>query len=155
MVVLGNVVEVIVPLPETTVQLPLPTEGVFAFMVTVVAHTVCEVPAFAMLGLVNCVTETVDVVGGHTPLDIVHWNIFVPKLSPVILVMSLVGVVMEPAPETSDHNPLPTMGVFPMSVAVAAQTDCEAPAVAIVGFASLVIATVEEETGQTPFPISH
>jgi len=39
-VVLGEVGDVIVPDPETKIQLPVPTVGVFAFIVAVVAQTV-------------------------------------------------------------------------------------------------------------------
>ncbi len=49
-VVLGKVGDVMVPAPETKVQLPVPTAGVLAFMVAVVAQTVCEGPALATVG---------------------------------------------------------------------------------------------------------
>lgn len=36
--------------PDKTVHTPVPTAGVFPFKVAVVAHTVCENPAFAVVG---------------------------------------------------------------------------------------------------------
>lgn len=59
------------------------------------------------------------------------------------------------APEISVHAPVPTAGVLPASVVVVAQMVCEGPAFEIVGEASLLIATVEEEAGHTPLEMVH
>ncbi len=48
--VTGELGLVIVPVPDNNVHVPVPTDGVLAFMVAVVAHTVCEGPAFATVG---------------------------------------------------------------------------------------------------------
>ena len=64
----------IVPLPDTTVQLPVPTAGVLPDIVYVVAQIVCEAPALATVGKLSRIMATVEVDGGHTPLDIVHWR---------------------------------------------------------------------------------
>jgi hypothetical protein len=53
-VVVGLVGVVIVPLPLTNDQVPVPTEGVFAAMVAV-AHTVWFGPAFAVVTLASMV----------------------------------------------------------------------------------------------------
>ena len=53
----GEVGDVIVPEPETTVQLPVPTAGVLPDRVVVVAQTVCEDPAAEVVG--RGLTDTV------------------------------------------------------------------------------------------------
>lgn len=63
---------VIVPAPEINVHNPVPAVVVFAAMVAVVAHTVCEGPATEIDGGAYLTMATVDVDGGQVPLDIVH-----------------------------------------------------------------------------------
>ena len=63
---------VIVPAPEINVHNPEPAVVVFAAIVAVVAHTVCEVPATEMEGGAYRTIDTVDVDGGQVPLDMVH-----------------------------------------------------------------------------------
>ena len=49
---------------------------------------------------------------------IVHINTFAPTPNPVIPDVGDAGVVIVPAPLTSVHKPVPTVGVFPANVAV-------------------------------------
>ena len=63
-----------------------------------------------------------SVVGVHTPLEMVHRNVFTPKLNPVTPDVGDVGVVTTPEPAITVHAPVPTVGVFPASVAVATQS---------------------------------
>ena len=49
--------------------------------------------------------------------------------------------VIVPVPLTNDHNPLPTVAVFPASVAFVPQTVWLGPAVATVGTATPVMVT--------------
>lgn len=50
----------------------MPTAGVFAAIVAVVAQTDCEGPATEVVGKSYLKILIVDVEAGHTPLDIVH-----------------------------------------------------------------------------------
>ena len=59
-VVVGLVGVVIVPLPLTSVQSPVPTSGVFPAMVAV-AQTVCGGPAFAGVTLASILTVRLPV----------------------------------------------------------------------------------------------
>src|SRR5262249_6182704 len=67
----------------------------------------------------------------------------------------LPGCVTNPDPAIKVHVPVPTAGVFPASVAVAAQTVWSGPASADVGEASLVIVTVSAEGGHEALLIVH
>ena len=113
------------------------------------------VPAVEIVGGTSLIIVTVDVDGGHVPLDIVHWNEFAPNANPVITEVGEEGVVTIPLPETSVHTPVPTVGVFPAKVAVEAQTVCVVPAFDTEGNGSRVTNTLTVEDGQTPFVILH
>jgi len=135
--VFGKVGEVIVPAPDTKVQLPVPIAGVLPFNVATVAQTVCDAPALDAVGVKKRVIDTVDVDGGQVPLLIVHWKIFVPKPSAVNPVVGEDALLIKPEPETKFHKPVPIAGVFAAMVAVdTAQILCETPAFATVGIAS-------------------
>ncbi len=73
-VVEGLVLLVITALPAITLHVPVPTDGMFApkLVVFELAHNVCEGPAFERDGKSSRTMLTVEVVAGHTPLDIVH-----------------------------------------------------------------------------------
>lgn len=62
----------IVPEPPSKVQLPVPTAGVFAAIVAVVAQTDCDGPATEVEGKSYLKMLIVEVEAGHTPLDMVH-----------------------------------------------------------------------------------
>ena len=116
---------------------------------------VCEAPALATVGKLSRIIATVEVDGGHTPLDMVHCRTCVPVLIPVNPEAGEVGVVITSDPETKVQEPVPTAGVFPASVAVVAQTVCVVPALAVVGEASRVIVTVETDEGHAPLDVVH
>ena len=67
------------------------------------------------------VISSVD--GVHTPLEIVQRKVFTPKLKPVTPDVGDVGVVTTPVPAITVHAPVPTVGVFPASVAIVVQSD--------------------------------
>jgi hypothetical protein len=114
----GKVGEVIKPVPEIKVQLPVPTAGVLPFNVATVAQTVWFAPATDAVGFRSRVIDIVEDVLGQTPLLIVHWKTFTPAPKPVIPVVSRVGVVIIPAPETNVQLPVPTAAVLAAMLAV-------------------------------------
>ena len=65
---------------------------------------------------------TVSRDGGHVAFVIVQTNVFVPAESPVTPDVGSVGLVTVAEPEMTVHTAVPTVGVLPASVAVAAQT---------------------------------
>jgi hypothetical protein len=79
----------------------------------------------------------------------------VPVANAAIGVVARVGLEIVPAPCTNVQLPVPVAGVFPASVAELAQTDCDDPALDVVGKGSRTIATVEVEGGQTPLLMVH
>jgi hypothetical protein len=80
---------VIVPLPETKTQIPVPAAGAFpakvALAVPVVAHNVCVGPAFETVGggLVTMVILETD--AAHEEKFTDHVSTVVPAVSPVIV----------------------------------------------------------------------
>ena len=65
------------------------------------------------------VTSSVD--GVQTPFEMVHRNVLTPTDNPVTPDVGEVGVVTVAPPAITVHAPVPTVGVFPASVAVVAQ----------------------------------
>jgi hypothetical protein len=53
----------------------------------------------------------------------VHLNVFAPMANPVTPEVGLEGVVIVAVPDTTVQVPVPTVAVFPASVAVVAQMD--------------------------------
>ena len=132
---------VIVPLPLTNVQTPVPTIGVFPDNVADVPQTVWFVPATDVVGppvlvIVTCVLD--DAQGA---LLIVHSNTFAPTPNPVTVVFGFPGVVIVPLPLTNVHTPVPTDGVFPANVALVEHRVWFVPAFDAVGAATPVIVT--------------
>jgi hypothetical protein len=58
----------------------------------------------------------------HGELLIDHVNTEVPTVSPVIVVVGLLGDVIVPAPETFTQSPVPTAGTFPAIVVLGVET---------------------------------
>ena len=110
---------VIVAVPETTDQVPVPTVGVLpARMVAVVSQRFWSDPALAVVGRSSTVISTSSVELMHVPFEIVHLKMTVsPKTSPVTPDVGDKGVVIVAVPDTNDHVPDPTAGVFPARVA--------------------------------------
>jgi hypothetical protein len=62
----------------------------------------------------------VEEVQGKLLIDQV--NIDVPTVSPVIVVIGLLGEVIVPGPETFTQSPVPTAGTFPAIVVLGVET---------------------------------
>ena len=60
--------------------------------------------------------------GGQVPLPIDQTNVFAPTLNAVTPEVGLAGVVTAAVPAMTLHVPVPTVAVFPASVAVVAHT---------------------------------
>ena len=83
-------------------------------------------------------------------LLMVQPNTFAPTPKPVTPEVGELEVVIVPAPETSVHEPVPTVGVLPARVAVAAHTVWSGPALAALGVAITVIVPVAFTEPQPP-----
>jgi hypothetical protein len=95
----------------------------------------------ATTGAAFIVIETFENVAVHGGLEIVQVRTYVVPAVPVNVDVGLVGVVITPpAPDEIVHNPVPTAGAFPASVALP-QTDWFVPALAEVGAALIVAVT--------------
>lgn len=75
----------------------------------------------------------------QVPFDMVHTNEFVPAVKPVIAEVAELVVVTVADPAITDHNPVPTVGVLAVKVAVVLQVFWSTPALAVVGAALMVI----------------
>jgi hypothetical protein len=142
-----------VPEPPINVHVPVPAAGVFPAKLVELPQIAWSGPAFETDGGVSRLMTISSVEGGQLPLLIVHRITLVPNDSPVTVVFGSPGAVMTPEPETNDHAPDPTAGVFPASVAEAVQIIWSGPALATVGRLSLVITTPSVEGGQAPLLI--
>lgn len=153
MVVVGEVADVIAPVPETNVQLPVPTAGVFPFSVVegLLIQMVWLVPASAVVGTWSTVIETVDV-DEEQLFVIVHANIFTPNPKLVIVVVSRLTFVIVPLPDTTLHEPVPMAALFAAitTFGLLIQTVWFGPALATVGAGSTRICVVAVEAAQTP-----
>lgn len=110
---------VTVPVPFSTVQLPLDTEGKFAFRA--VEGDEIQInwsfPARAVVGtLSTCMLMVAEL--EQPPFVIVHAMTLLPRLRPVTVVVSELTLVMVPAPVVTDQLPMPTVGVLPEIVAL-------------------------------------
>ena len=110
-----------IPLPETTVQVPVPTVGIFALRVEVEEQMVVFVPALATLGFASTLIETVLVEVGQVPLPTLHIKVFVPTSKPVTLDVAVLTEVALPPPETKVQVPVPTVGMVALKVEVEEQ----------------------------------
>jgi hypothetical protein len=75
----GELGEVIDAVPETKLQIPVPTRGVLALIVAVVAQMVCDTGLVitAVLGILFTKMATVEVDGALHPLTMVHCKMVV------------------------------------------------------------------------------
>ena len=111
------------PPPETKAQVPLPIVGVFAAKLVVVEQRVWSGPAFEVVGNGSTFILTISVEEGQEPFDTVNIKIFTPKLNPVTAEVGDDGFVGTPVPDTSVHNPVPTVGTFALKVVDEEQTN--------------------------------
>ena len=152
-VVAGSVEFVIVAVPEINVHNPDPTIGVFPVKLEADEQIVESNPAFETVGKSNLKIVIESNESAHVPFEIVHTNVFVPTLNAVIPEVGDVGVVGVAEPTTTVHNPVPTTGVFPASVAVVVQTVWSILALAVVGGVSRKIVMSSTEGVHTPLEI--
>ena len=139
--VTGEVAEVgvvIVPLPETSVQIPEPIVGMFPFNKENEAQIVESNPALAIVIDGFTINETVSEEVGHVPFEIVHTKVFSPVLIPVIEEVGEVGVVIIPLPVTTVQLPIPIPGILPFKEEDEKQMIESIPALALVGKGSIV-----------------
>jgi hypothetical protein len=149
----GDDGDVTVAVPETTLHVPVPTEGAFPASVAVfVLHNVWSAPALAVVGNRSTVTVTSSVEGGQTPFEIVQRKTYVdPADKPVTAVVAEFGLEIVAVPETTLHTPVPTEGVLAESVAdVAPHITWSLPAFAVVGTGLNVIIIVSVSEGHVP-----
>jgi hypothetical protein len=140
---------------DKAVQLPVPISGVLACNEEPVAQIVWSAPADAASGNASFCIITVDADGGHTPFVIVHSNTCCPKEAKITGVFAFIVEVTDAEPDSTDHVPLPTEGVFADKVADDAQTVWLLPAKDGVGGGSFTMVTVDDERGQVPLLMFH
>ena len=97
----------------------------------------------------------VDVEAGHTPLEVCHWNTLVPTPKPVIELTLEFGLTIVAVPDNKLHVPVPTEVVLAAITVEVEHTDCDGPALAVVGGAFRVIDMVDIEAGHTPLEVCH
>jgi hypothetical protein len=151
----GDVGFVTVAVPAITDHAPVPTTGVFAESVAFESHTAWSAPAAEVVGVASRKIEMLSVDGVHIPFEIVHRNVFTPKLNPVTPEVGEVGVVTVPVPAITVHVLVPIAGVFPASVAVVLQTVWSAPAADVVGNPRKLIVMLSADAVHEPFVIVH
>ena len=71
--------------------------------------------------------------GVQVPLLIVQVKVFTPVVKPVTPDVGLLGVVTVAVPAVTVQSPVPTVGIFAASVAVAEHIVWSEPAAAVVG----------------------
>lgn len=151
---------VIVPVPETNDQEPVPTAGRFpasvAVTVPVVAQRVCDGPAFEIEGVFVPTTIMLSSDEAQGAFEIVQRKVLLPTPKPVIVVFGLLGETIVPDPPSNVHSPVPAVGVFAAITALdEMQTVWSGPAEAIEGTARVVILIFETEEAQGGLLIDH
>ena len=153
---LGEFAAVMVAIPETRDQEPVPTEAIFAAKVAVLMlQSVISAPALAVVGISLLVMATSSDVAVQGALVIVQRNTFVPTANPVMPEFAALGEVIVAVPETNVHDPVPAVGVLPARVAVVAHTVWSILALAIVVLPFLVITISSEDATHGALDIVH
>ena len=108
---------VIVAVPLTTLQRPVPVVGVVpASVKDPLLHCSCPLPASAVVACASLVSTTSSV-EEQVPLVIVQRSVaLVPAGTPVTPEVAEEGVVMVAVPLTTLQVPVPTLAVLPASV---------------------------------------
>jgi hypothetical protein len=149
---------VIVAAPVTTVHTPVPTTGVLAASVAVVAlQSVWSGPAVDAVGGGSTVITISSKEAGQEAFVIDQRSVAeVPTTNPVTPEVGEAGVVIVAIPETTLHTPTPTPAeLADKVVAVILHKLWSGPALAVVGAWSTLIITSSVEAGQTPLEIVH
>jgi hypothetical protein len=146
---------VMVPVPLTRVHKPVPVDGVFPARVKLAPHILAVTPALDAVGASTPVIVTWAKLGEQGLLEIVHWKTFGPAPNPLTAELGNAALAIIPLPLTSVHTPVPTIGVFPLRVALVPQTLCAIPASATVGEVTPVSVTWEELEAQGGLEIVH
>lgn len=130
------------PEPEIKVQVPVPVAAIFPARTAVVELQITwSGPALEVVGLAATLMVTIEEEDGQVPLEMVQAKRFTPALNPVTPELNNPGIVTVPLPITTVHKPVPTLGLFPASVAVVPQIFCTGPAFETVGKDSIIIDT--------------
>ena len=113
----ANVLVVMVAVPAVTVQRPVPIPGTLPASVKLaVLHCVMSVPAAAVVGRASLVNTTSSALV-QLPLVIVQRSVaLLPAARPVTPLIADAGVVIDTAPLTILHNPVPKPGTLPARV---------------------------------------
>ena len=111
-VVPGLLGAVIVPLPDASIQVPVPTVGVLPLSVAVEPHTNWSTPALAVVVTPLTVIIIVSDEGEQGELEIVHTNLLVPVVKPVTVDVELEALLNVPVPVVMLHAPVPLAGVL-------------------------------------------
>lgn len=116
-----------------------------------VLYTTWSGPAFAGVGRSSTRMFTVSREGGQEPLVMVQTKRLLPMLMPVTSDEAEVGELTVPDPETTVHNPVPTVGTLAVMVVLEPrQITWLVPAFDWVGCGSTVMTTVSTDGGQVP-----
>ena len=144
---------VMVAVPVTTLQAPVPTDGLLPARVKVpLLQLFRSTPAVAVVGFRLNVTN-ISSIEVHTPLVVVHRRVYALPAVPVKVEDMLFMFPNEPPmPLTILHEPVPTVSVVAAIVTVVRPQVEEpvwsAPALAVVGFRLNVIITSSVEAVQ-------
>ena len=112
---------VIVPVPLTKVQVPVPVKAALPFNVAVSAQTLLSIPASAMVACSCRVINTTSSFTGQLPLLTVQRNSLIPIDKLLTKVPALFASVNVPFPFTKVHVPLPITGTVALNVALESQ----------------------------------
>jgi hypothetical protein len=123
--------------PPRTVQLPLPTAGVFAVRTTDVLQSVWLAMTEALEGAASRCTVTVAVEGGHTPLLTFHSKLLMPTDNDEAVTVVAVLLLRVELPDKTVQLPVPTAGAVELITALLEHTAWLAEVKAVLGGISL------------------
>lgn len=108
----GELAEVMVPLPDARVQVPVPMTGTLPLKLVAVEQMVWSLPALAAVGSASTVMITVSFEAGQVPFTMLQTNTFWPMLSPVTDEVAEFTLPNVPLPDASDQVPVPVVGTL-------------------------------------------
>jgi methylaspartate ammonia-lyase len=158
MVVFLSEGSVIVTVPATTDQFPVPETTVFPSSVVLVAlQRFWSVPALEVVGNSYDAIEVSLEEEAQNPLEIVHLKVEeVPGTNPVTPEFGSFTSVTEAGPVCTFQIPVPVVGVLAESVAIVwLQSSWSIPVLAVVGGALTITSTSLAEGVQTPLATVH